>query len=118
MFLMPSFKIHRLRDTLYQQFRWAPHTPGAGQVRPKDYTQAGTVEAPSPYAAWTSLKDSGDALRVGDILEDESGRLSIYKYVGFEEARWIIPEAKAVADPAQTGAVPGAEPAGGEFQKS
>jgi hypothetical protein len=115
---MPSFKIHRLRDTLYQQFRWAPHTTGAGQVRPKDYAQAGTVEAPSPYAAWTSLKDSGSALRVGDILEDESGRLSIYKYVGFEEAQWLVPEAKPVADPAQSGPAPGAGPAGGEFQKT
>ena len=118
MFLMPSFRVHRLRDALYQQFRWAPHTTGAGQVRPKDYTQTGTVEAPSAYAAWTSLKDSDSALRVGDLLEDESGRLSIYKYVGFEEAQWLIPEAKPVPEPAQAGPAAAAELPGGELQKS
>lgn len=114
---MPSFRIHRLRDALYQQFRWAPHTTGTGQVRPKDYAQTGTVEAPSAYAAWTSLKDSGSALRVGDILEDESGRLCIYKYVGFEEAQWLVPEAKPVSDLAQAGPAAAAELPSGERQE-
>ncbi|MGE5645872.1 MAG: hypothetical protein ACM336_08785 [Acidobacteriota bacterium] len=93
---MPSFKIHRLKDSQFQQFRWAPHTAGTSQARPKDYLPAGTVEAPSAYAAWAALKDSAEPLRVGDILESEDGRLCICKYVGFEEARWFVPEPKPV----------------------
>jgi len=91
---MPLFKIHRLKDNQFQQFRWAPHTSGACQVRPKDYVENGTVEAGSPYLAWAGLKDSEQALRVGDLLEDEGGGLRICKYVGFEEARWFVPEVK------------------------
>jgi hypothetical protein len=90
---MPLFKIHRLRDALLQQFRWAPHTAGASQVKPKDYHEEGQIEAPGAYAAWSALRDSEQALRVGDILEDENGVLRIYKYVGLEEAQWIVPEA-------------------------
>lgn len=112
MFMMPSFKIHRLRDSQFQHFRWAPHTSGASQARPKDYTLAATVEAASAYAAWTTLKDSGDALRVGDILEAEDGRLCIFKYVGFEEVQWVVPE--AANPPSQNS--PSA--AAGEFPKS
>ncbi len=108
MFLMPSFKIHRLKDTQFQQFRWSPHTSGACQVRPKDYIEKGAVEAINTYAAWTQLKDSEDALRVGDILEDESGGLRIFKYVGFEEAQWIVPEAKPIPEQ-QPDPVPAAE---------
>ena len=92
--MMPSFKIHRLRDSHFQQFRWAPHTTGASQVRPKDYTEAGSIEAPSAYAAWAALKESEAPLRVGDILEAEGGSLCICKYVGFEEAQWFVPEVK------------------------
>jgi len=29
---------------------------------------------------------------VGDILETELGEIQLYKYVGFEEAKWIVPE--------------------------
>lgn len=92
--MMPSFKIHRLRDSHFQQFRWAPHTTGTSQVRPKDYTEAGSIEAPSAYAAWATLKESEAPLRVGDVLEAENGSLCICKYVGFEEAQWFVPEVK------------------------
>ncbi|HEX8985684.1 MAG TPA: hypothetical protein VF767_09640 [Bryobacteraceae bacterium] len=102
---MPIFKIHRLRDAQFQQFRWAPHTSGACQARPKDYAEKGIVEAASPYLAWAVLKDSEDALRIGDILEDPAGNLSIYKYVGFEPACWLIPEVKPVPE-AQPQAAP------------
>jgi hypothetical protein len=94
MWMMPSYKIHRLKDSQFQQFRWAPHTAGASQARPKDYALAGTLEAASAYAAWSMLKDSVEALRVGDILESEDGGLRICKYVGFEEAQWFVPEPK------------------------
>ncbi len=98
---MPAFKIHRIKDTQHQQFRWAPHTAGMAQVKPKDYEPAGEVEAPSPYTAWNQLKDTGEALRVGDVLESPEGKLFICKYVGFEEAQWVIPEPKP-AGPVQT----------------
>jgi hypothetical protein len=104
---MPIFKIHRLKDTQFQQFRWAPHTAGACQVRPKDYVERGTVEAESAYVAWAALKDSENALRVGDLLEDEGGGLRICKYVGFEEARWFVPEVKPI--PEQTAQAPSPE---------
>lgn len=109
MWMMPSFKIHRLKDSQFQQFRWAPHTAGASQARPKDYTPAGSFEASSAYAAWTALKDSAEALRVGDILESEDGRLCICKYVGFEEAQWFVPEPKPVPIPVE---VPKPDPVG------
>ncbi|MBK5295197.1 MAG: hypothetical protein JJE04_26420 [Acidobacteriia bacterium] len=89
---MPLYRIHRLKDAPKQNFRWAAHTAGAAVVKPKDYELHGEVEAPSPYASWAALKDSGQPLDVGDLLEDPSGQLRIFKYVGFEEARWVLPE--------------------------
>lgn len=96
---MPLYRIHRLKEAQQQQFRWAPHTSGASVVRPRDYQEAGQVEAPTPYAAWFLLRQRGAPLRVGDLLECEGSELRICKYVGFEEARWEAPEDKAVGDP-------------------
>jgi hypothetical protein len=109
---MPSFKIHRLRDSQFQQFRWAPHTSGASQVRQRDYSEAGQIEAAGLYAAWTALRDSDQPLRIGDILEDEQGKLHICKYVGLEEAQWSLPEAKAGVESQPGGAPEPAVPAG------
>jgi hypothetical protein len=106
MITMPVFKIHRMKESHYQQFRWAPHTAGSATVKPKDYEAAGQVEATSVYAAWSELREKGEALRVGDLLEFDNGDLRICKYVGFEEAHWLVPEVK----PAQTAVVPGAAP--------
>ena len=92
---MPAYRVHRLRDHLRHQFRFAPHVSGVANVKPRDYEGAGNVEAPSPYAAFFLLKDSASPLELGDLLEAEDQSLRIYKYVGFEEARWIVPEAKA-----------------------
>src|SRR5580704_16419850 len=86
---MPVFRIHRMKDTPRQQFRWAPHVSGAAIVKPKDYEPSGEVDAENEYAAW--------ALLVGDILELTEGQLRICKYVGFEEARWLATE--LVAEP-------------------
>jgi hypothetical protein len=33
------------------------------------------------------------------LLEAEDGKLSIFKYVGFEEAKWVLPEPPAVPGP-------------------
>jgi hypothetical protein len=89
---MPVYRIHRLRESRRQQFRWAPHTSGASIVKPHDYLEDATVEAETPYAAWLALRGAEGALQPGDILSNPAGELRIYKYVGFEEAQWFVPE--------------------------
>jgi hypothetical protein len=95
---VPLFKIHRLREPEYKRFRWAPHTTGAAQVKPKDYELAGDIECATIYEAWSRLRDSGRPLRIGDLLESEQGELRICKYVGFEEAAWFVPEPKSAPE--------------------
>jgi len=90
---MPCFQIHRLREDRRQQFRLTPHTSGVTAAKPKDYEKdIGAVEADSAYAAWATLRSSERPLMVGDVLEDETGTLSICKYTGFDEAHWVVPE--------------------------
>jgi hypothetical protein len=95
---MPSYKIHHLRDHLRQYFRNAPHVSGAATVKPRDYVPGDAVEAKSPYAAFFELRASAAPLEPGDLLESEAGELRIFKFVGFEEARWVLPEPKAEAE--------------------
>jgi len=98
---MPLFRIHRMKDNPRQHFRWAPHVSGAANVKPKDYEPAGEVDGENEYAAWAILRNSDLPLQVGDLLELTTGELRICKYVGFEEARWFVPEvpaAKIVAE--------------------
>ena len=111
---MPTFRIHRMKENPRQQFRWQPHTSGVTNVKPKDYEAGDSVEAASAYGAWMSLRDTEQALRVGDLLENEAGLMCIYKYVGFEEARWVVPEAKPAVDgmPPVVTAQPEGQPAG------
>ena len=106
---MPLYRIYRMKDSPRQQFRWAPHVSGCASIKPKDYDQQGEIEALHEYDAWKSLRESGKALAVGDLLEADAGRLSICKYVGFEPAQWILPEPKAPTDaePVNVGAVHG-----------
>ena len=93
---MPAYQIHRLKETQRQQFRWAPHTPGVTIVKLKDYEPGSIVEAATPYALWLDLRDSDNAIAVGDLIEvvgqTATGELRILKYIGFEEARWYVPE--------------------------
>jgi len=89
---MPVYRIFRLKDSQRGRFRSAPHTSGVTNVKPKDYSEEGTAEAPSPYAAWHQLKESERPLELGDLLERPGGELRICKYVGFEEARWVLPD--------------------------
>ena len=84
---MPNYRIHRMKDSPRQQFRFAPHVSGVAHVKPKDYQDSGHVEAANEYEAWRLLRDSEQALEVGDVLETESGELRICKYVGFEAGR-------------------------------
>jgi hypothetical protein len=92
---MPAYQIHRLKDSHRQQFRWAPHTSGVTIAKPKDYEPGAAVEGATPNAVWLSLRDTAGALEVGDLLETEAGELRIYKFIGFEEARWFVPEPAA-----------------------
>ena len=89
---MPAYQVHRLKETLRQQFRWAPHTSGVTIARPRDYEHGRVVEAASPYAVWRGLRGTEEQLQIGDLLEVEGGELRILKYIGFEEARWYAPE--------------------------
>lgn len=89
---MPAYRIFRIKETPRQQFRWMPHVSGASAIKPRDYEEAGSVEAPSLYAAWNALRQTPEPLRVGDVLATESGELHIVKYVGFDPAHWVLPE--------------------------
>jgi hypothetical protein len=101
---MPIFRIHRMKDVPRQQFRWAPHVSGTANVKPKDYEPSTEIEAENEYAAWAQLRNSETPLQVGDVLEAATGQLRICKYVGFEEACWLVPETARVE------AVPGTVP--------
>ena len=103
---MTTYRIHRLKEHLRQQVRFAPHVSGTALVKPRDYQlpdqprdsgddrMVETVEAQTPYAAFFALRDSSTPLEVGDLLETADGSLCIFKFVGFEEAQWVLPEAK------------------------
>lgn len=64
----------------------------------KDYLESDSVEAANVYEAWETLRDSENPLAVGDVLETELGQIRICKYVGFEEAKWILPEVKVATE--------------------
>ena len=89
---MPEYQIHRLKESQRQQFRWAPHTSGVTVAKPRDYEKGQVVQGASPYAVWLGLRGTDEELQVGDLLEVEGGQLRILKYIGFEEARWYVPE--------------------------
>jgi len=91
---MPLYRIFRMKDSPRQQFRWAPHVSGSASAKPKDYEERGSVDALHEYDAWRLLREQGDPLLVGDLLESQDGRLRICKYVGFEPAQWVLPEPK------------------------
>jgi len=93
---MATYQIHRLKSHLRQQFRYTPHVSGVTNVRVKDYEPGGSVEASSPYAAFFQMKDGAEPLEVGDVLE-MNGVPRILKFVGFEEAQWVVPEPKPAA---------------------
>lgn len=94
---MAVYRIHRMKDHVRQSFRYAPHTSGVMMIKPRDFEDAGEVEAANVYDAWMNLRGTARALDIGDVLES-SGGLSVCKYVGFEEARWVAPDAKSGAE--------------------
>lgn len=91
---MAVYRIHRMKDHVRQNFRYAPHTSGVMLVKPRDFEAAGEVEAANLYDAWMSLRGGESAIDIGDVLEAGEGELHVCKYVGFEEARWVMPEAR------------------------
>jgi hypothetical protein len=95
---MAKFRIHRMKESARQHFRWAPHVSGAASVKAKDYEPDGEIEASGEYHAWSRLRTSPHPLAVGDLLESENGALRICKYVGFESAAWVLPEVRSAAD--------------------
>ena len=97
---MVTYRIHRLKEHLRRQFRFAPHVSGCASVKPRDYEAAQSIQATSPYQAFFALRDGGTPLEVGDLLEAADGTLRIFKFVGFEEAVWVLPEPKSESDPA------------------
>lgn len=109
---MPVFRFHRMKEIPRQNFRWAPHTSGVTLLKPKDFEQCGEVEARNFYDAWTLLRGTERAVEIGDVLESETGELRICKYVGFEEARWQMPEIRTGLESAEVAAgAPAAGPA-------
>jgi hypothetical protein len=88
------FRIHRIKKHAGESFRSAAHTGGIASVKPKDYEQAGEVEASGVYAAWAKMRAVDQPLQTGDILENTAGTLYLAKYIGFEKANWWVPEAK------------------------
>ena len=87
---MAVYQTHILRETQRARFRSAAHSSGLAVVRKNDYEPGATVEAPTVYAAWTSLRDSAAPLQVGDLLETPSGELQVCKFIGFEDACWWV----------------------------
>ena len=103
---MPIFRIHRMKDAPRQQFRWAPHVSGTANVKLKDYEPSTEIESENEYAAWALLRNSETPLLVGDLLETVAGQLRICKYVGFEEACWLIPAPIPAPEPAAGATIP------------
>src|SRR5271169_1627568 len=96
---MPSFRIYRLKDHLRVNFRFAPHLSGTASLKPRDYAppddrEDDVVEASSPYAAFFALREAPRPIQIGDVLECEDGSLRIFKFVGIEEAQWVLAEAR------------------------
>ena len=92
-----QLSIHRLKDHLHQSFRLAPHVSGTAHVKPRDYDSAEpleSIDAATPTPPSSPSKTRKAPLLPGDLLEAENGVLRIYKFVGFEEAQWVLPEAK------------------------
>ena len=104
---MACYRIHRIKDTPAEQFRWAAHTGGPAIVKPKDYDSSEEIEAATAYAAWKMLMTDGKPLRPGDVLEtitaeDAVPEMKVAKYIGFESASWWSPEPKPDVSTAPT----------------
>jgi hypothetical protein len=98
------YRIFRMREQTRLSFRAAPHTSGETAVKLKDYVEAESIEALNTYEAWEMMRAAEKPLEVGDILESELGGIEICKYIGFDPAKWIVPEVKPGMEAAPAGA--------------
>jgi hypothetical protein len=101
-----------MRPHVKQYFRWAPHVTGLATVKPRDYHPGGEFEAANEYALWAELRNTDQALEVGDLVEavaDVPAGLKICKFVGFESAKWAETEVPASSSVTEAG-TPVAEP--------
>lgn len=101
---MPKYRVFYLKDELSRRFRDLPAAAVRKQLKPKNYTMAGEIEAPNDYAAWQALQAPEAALPgakirrpfgVGDVLEREEAKPLLCLFGGFEEAAWWTPEQAA-----------------------
>jgi hypothetical protein len=124
---MPHYRVHRMKDAPRENFRWAPHIGGAAVLRARDYDAAEEMEAGNPYELWKTMADRGHSLHPGDVLErldlenssiEISGPLQITKYVGFEPARWFVPEPKPDSSASAAPAADTNEPAAAISQQA
>lgn len=92
---MPQYRIFRMKENDRQRFKIQPHASGTTMVKPREYEEKGVIEAPHHYAAWAILKDTDEPLIVGDILAGPGDEMRVLKYVGFEDAKWAMPEVKS-----------------------
>lgn len=104
-----------MKEQARLSFRAAPHTSGETAVKLKDYAESGSVEAVNAYEAWEMLRATGQPLEVGDVLESELGGIKICKYIGFEDAKWILPEVKPAMDAMPVAAAPTPDSAAGKL---
>jgi len=97
---MAKYRVFYLKDELSRRFRDLPAATARKQLKAKDYTLAGEIEAANDYAAWQALQAPEAALpdaklrpfAVGDVLEREEGKPLLCLFGGFEEAAWWTPE--------------------------
>jgi hypothetical protein len=105
------YRIHRLKESSQEHFRWTAHTGGLALVKAKDYLPGEELEAATPYAAWKALGAEQNAIRPGDLLETigpaaEAGNLRICKFIGFEPAQWLVHEPKKDEITSETSQIP------------
>jgi hypothetical protein len=60
------------------------------------------------------LRESPQGIEVGDLLETDTGELSICKYVGFDAAQWVLPAEPTAIPAGEELRYTSADPAGGE----
>ena len=97
---MPIYRVFRMKDSPRQQFRWAPHVSGL-RAQAEGLRAAGEVEALHEYDAWRLLREAARRWRWAICWRPTDGQLRICKYVGFEPAQWVLPEAEAPAIPSR-----------------
>ena len=104
---MPSYRVFRLKENFRAHFRQLPHLSGITPLKLRDYVEGIEVAATHRYAAWHQMKDTNDPLQVGDALVEDGANLYVVKFVGMEQAEWVVPESKLVeAEEAEVVATP------------